>query len=485
MAFRNIHSKKLLFIFAIFYLATTACFSQHANFDERASAKYLEKISGKTNDLNSRIDKTKTKYLKKYFKAENRLHKKLCKKDPALADKLFSYSKDPLYYNQQNTNEKAILKNQTASKEYFAQFDTLKSSVNFLKKDPNILSGNQELDQVSGEIDGLDKNLASSDKLQQYFRQRKLQFKDAVLKYPELQNDYLKMDKVNYYFGQQLDEYKNLFSIDQSKAEDLIKNALQGNSAFNEYMKNSGELAAFSKATNNQKENLNGMQTMAQTKAFVQKDIEALGSNAKSIIEERMQPMSEAMSKLKNGSFTNNMNAADLPDFTPHPLKTKRFIDRIHHGVDFQFGNVNYFFPASCSLGFQVSYQLTMRSTAGIGYTYNAGLGKSWDNTKVSTNGYGYRSFVDYQLKGIFFLQGGYEKNYTSEIPAMLEAPYVIKGEKLKIPSHWRQSTLLGLKLKYKLNKKSSATMNLMYDFLHNKNVPASPALIYRMGWER
>ncbi|WP_186774369.1 hypothetical protein [Chitinophaga pinensis] len=43
-------------------------------------------------------------------------------------------------------------------------------------------------------------------------------------------------------------------------------------------------------------------------------------------------------------------------------------------------------------------------------------MGTGWNNIVISHQGVGLRSFVDWKLKGTFFVNGGFEQNYVSTI---------------------------------------------------------------------
>src|SRR5258706_13749734 len=69
-------------------------FSLSPELTEKYSAKINKKVLSFDGQTTSRTKKS----FKKFQRQEKRLHKKLCKVNPELADKLFSYPVDPLYY---------------------------------------------------------------------------------------------------------------------------------------------------------------------------------------------------------------------------------------------------------------------------------------------------------------------------------------------------------------------------------------------------
>ena len=95
---------------------------------------------------------------------------------------------------------------------------------------------------------------------------------------------------------------------------------------------------------------------------------------------------------------------------------------------------------------------------------------------RISSQGIGLRSFVDYKLKGSFWITGGFEMNYRSEIR---------QWEQLKNRSGWQQSGLIGMtkvvSVKAKFFKKTK--LQLLYDFLAYKNLPRNSPIQFRIGY--
>ncbi|OJY82361.1 MAG: hypothetical protein BGP14_18085 [Sphingobacteriales bacterium 44-15] len=56
--------------------------------------------------------------------------------------------------------------------------------------------------------------------------------------------------------------------------------------------------------------------------------------------------------------------------------------------------------------------------------------------------------------------------------------------------TNWNKSGLAGLTKKYSMSsplkkgKKVQGTMSVLYDFLYNKHIPPTPALVWRVGYE-
>jgi hypothetical protein len=124
------------------------------------------------------------------------------------------------------------------------------------------------------------------------------------------------------------------------------------------------------------------------------------------------------------------------------------------------------------------------KGVIGIGGSWKMGMDKDIEHIRITHEGIGIRSFVEYALIKGFNIRGGWERTFlvtqiTTENLTML-----------KKPENWQQSALLGiskkmaipLKLPILKKKAASGSVQLLYDFLHDSHIPASPALQLRVG---
>jgi hypothetical protein len=374
--------KALCFDFKIAFLLLALCFpalpSSSSPYiyiydkpeETKVPVRFIKKIEHKSTRLNKRVQRAKKKYLRELNKDEKRMQNKLCKLNPVLSDYLFRY---PLATNLK-LREKLKGGTQNSS-EYFAMLDSMEVAVNYIEK-KNAETGAKDLEVKHSEkakqnILEAKKTLNEMSGIQQYLRTRKKQLNASLKKYPELSGDLMSYDKSTYYFREQVNEYKNIFK-DPSHIEGKVFDQLRRDNSFGSYMKDNSELSkifnptpALPKgdgaaaasgipasvpglsssdlslpASGLSPPSSNQMQTIAQTEQMIQSSIKELGHGAKEIIEKNMGDMHSKMAKLKYG-FPNLTNPADIPNFKPNPLKTKRFIDRFEYGMDFQFGSVN------------------------------------------------------------------------------------------------------------------------------------------------
>ena len=124
------------------------------------------------------------------------------------------------------------------------------------------------------------------------------------------------------------------------------------------------------------------------------------------------------------------------------------------------------------------------KGVIGIGGSWKMGMGKDLMHMKLSYEGVSMRSFVEYPIIKGFNIRGGWEKTF------LLKQVSTENMIMLKKPENWQQSALIGiskkmsipLKLPVLKKKAASGNVQLLYDFLHDSHIPATPALQVRVG---
>ncbi|PVD49322.1 hypothetical protein DC498_25635, partial [Terrimonas sp.] len=136
------------------------------------------------------------------------------------------------------------------------------------------------------------------------------------------------------------------------------------------------------------------------------------------------------------------------------------------------------------------AYKLDDKTRLGIGISARAGWGKSWKEIRLSAEGIGFRTSAEWKAPDLFktgsrfmaslWFTAGAELNYNRTIESLA----VFKNY-----SNWSKSALAGLTKKYSMNsplkkgKQVQGTASFLYDFINRKNIPHTPALVWRVGW--
>jgi hypothetical protein len=335
-----------------------------------------------------------------------------------------------------------------------------------------------KLSNTSAQIDALENKLQKAEEIKKYLRERKEFLKQQVEKFGMLKQ-LRKIEKTTYYYGEYVKEYKGLLN-DRKKAEQKAMSLLYATPMFKEFVsKNSMFASLFRLPIGNDElavssQNIAGIQTRMSVQQVMQDRIATASLNAVAKIRQQVQNAQAELGKLKDNIAKYGSADAETPHFKPNSQKTKSLLKRLEYGTNVQFVKSNKFFPNSSDIALSVGYKLNDKSAIGIGASYRLGLGTGWDNIKLTSQGLGLRSYVDWKLKGQFYISGGYEQNYNAEIKSI---------KQLNDYSAWASSGLVGISRKYQMNKKLKGQVQLLYDFLSNQHLPKTQPFIFRLGY--
>lgn len=447
--------------------------------------KYANQLNNKIDKYSSRISSKTEKTLTRLAKWENKIESLLEKASPETADKLFG--------NQQltfNTLLQQLKEGKTEINNYKLHYDEYVDKtivgIKYLEAHKDDLNSKviSPIKDAGKKAEELQKQVNETEYVKSFIKERKKLLIDETTKYIGNSKYLQRINKESYYYVTTLKNYKEIFS-DPHKTEAFVKEGLNKIPAFTEFMKKNSQLASmFGFQANGNNVSLVGLQTRSSVQQLIQERIASGGPNAQAQIQQNLAQAQKAINTLKDriiksgGSSTN----IEIPDFKPNTQRSKTLLQRLEYGFDAQFDKNNSIMPSATNVATNIGYKLNDKSTIGIGISYKIGMG-TIEHINLTNEGIGLRSFLDYKIlskaKGNLlkdlWLSGGGEMNYNSSFK---------KIEQLKNYSAWQSSALLGISKKYKISKKVKGEMKLLYDFLYREHVPASPALIWRLGYK-
>lgn len=438
--------------------------------------KYLSQVKQKSDKMERQITQRSEKALSRFMKQEEKLKRRLGRIDSLKANNLFAHSIDSLGSLKSRMKGKLGKYSGALTQSGGPYLDSLSNSLSFLKDSKGLLEKSKGVtDKLNGSlksVDNLKDKLAQAEQIKAYIRERKQLLKEQLSQYTGFTKDLQKMNKEAYYYAQQLKEYKEVFK-DKKKAEQKAMEVIKKIPAFNDFMQKHSQLASLFniQGATASAPNLEGLQTRNQVEQLIQQRLGS-GPNASAAVSQQMAEARSKFDELKS-KFPDLDNAAEMPDFKPKEMKTKSFLQRLEFGSNIQFQRSNKFFPTTGDLAGQAAYKFHKNGSAGLGLSYKLGMGTGFDNIQFSGQGMGIRSFIDWKLKGTFFLNGGYEQNYQPDYAGVPEGV----GQK------WTQSGLIGISKKYKINSKLKGNMMVLFDFLYNQHVPRTDPVKVRLGY--
>ncbi|WP_295121059.1 hypothetical protein [uncultured Chitinophaga sp.] len=444
--------------------------------------KFLKEVDDKSKRFEEKLMKRTDKALSRFQQQEKKMQRKLAKTDSLAANNIFTRSIDSLGNLKANLRKKTAKYEKVLSGQYNGYLDTLSNSLSFLKDSKEFLGKSKGVkDQLNGSLQrvkDLQAKLQYAEQVKAYIRERRQQLKSQLSQYTAFSKDLQKLNKEAYYYAQQVKEYKEIFK-DRKKTEAKAMELLQKTKAFNSFMERNSQLASLfnfspggATSSEDVARSLEGLQTRTQVEQLIQQRMGG-GPNANAAVSQQMDAARSQFDELKK-NFPDADNAAEMPDFKPNEMKTKSFLQRLEFGGNVQFQRSSQYFPTTSDIAGQVAYKFHKNGSAGLGLAYKLGMGTGWDHIAFSHQGVGFRSFVDWKIKGTFFLNGGFEQNYNIPFSSL---------STLRNGTAWTGSGLIGISKKYKITPKMKGTMVLLYDFLANRQVPRMDPIKFRLGY--
>jgi len=448
---------------------------------DRFSDKMLNSVEKKYKKLEDKLVSYNTKSLKRLQRQERRLQKKLAQKD-SVAAKESSVNSETAYANiLKKVQNPTGTVNANSLNSYLPGLDSLQTTFNFLNRSGAKIPGVpadklQQIQALSTQLKSLQTQMQSTADIKKFIKDRKQLLTDQLNKFG--MGDQLKqVNKQAYYYQQQINEYKSLIN-DPDKLTEKALGIVRNVPAFKDFISKNSLLAQLfpMPAGLGTADALLGLQTRT---AVSQQLTSRLGSsggvNPQQYLQQQVQAAQNEMNTLKDKVNKLGGGSSDMamPDFKPNNQKTKSFLKRIEYGLNIQSQKTTPFLPTTSDIALTAGYKLNDKSTIGIGAGYKLGWGKNISNIQLSSQGVSLRSYLDMKINGSIWISGGYEENYQSAFTNF---------DQLKNESAWQRSGLLGLTKKYKAGKKNG-NLQLLWDFLSYSQVPQTPALKFRVGY--
>jgi len=448
------------------------------------SDKALGSINSKYTNLTNSIDNQTLKLLGRMKRKEAKLHAKMQLIDSAKAQELFAGSQAK--YQQLQTRLQAPVENSSSKlKQYIPGIDSLQTTMQFLSKNNLSIPADKlaQIQSITAEVQQLQGRLQQANEVQQYIKEREAQLREQLSQYG-IRKQLLGINKEVYYYQQRLAEYKNLIN-DKEKLEQFILNKVRSLPAFQGFWQRNSILAQLFPVPQNYgtPAALVGLQSRAQVQNIISQRLPGAftptaGGSGGNYLQQQLQQAEGQINTLKDkvsqlgGAASSDMT---MPDFKPNSQKTKSFLQRLQYGFNFQNNPSTAVLPAITDLCLSLGYKLSDKAIIGLGAGYKLGLGKGFSHIAFTSQGAGFRSYIDIKVKGSIWTTGGYEYNYMQQFSKLSDLHNI---------DVWQKSALLGLTKKYRISKSKEGNIQLLYDFLYKRDVPQGQALKFRVGYE-
>lgn len=432
---------------------------------EKKSEKLAEKIIAKSQKTLTKLQRQEEKIYKRMLRTKDSMQAKA-----ALADIQGKYQT-----LQDRIKNPGIA---SGAKPYIPKLDSLGTALKFL--DQNGMA--RKVKGALAKTESLQDKFQQAEEVKKFIRERRQQLKDQLEKLG-MTKHLKKINKEVYYYSAQINEYKEVLK-DSKKAERKALELLGRTKLFKDFMRKNSMLASLFRMPGDPNDpatqaNLSGLQTRAQVNGLIQQQLSAGGQGAQQQFRENMQAAQSQIQQLKSKLSQYGGGSSDdiMPEgFKPSGQKTKSFWRQLEYGTNVQTQKSNGLWPVTSDLGLSVGYKLSDKSIVGIGASYKLGWGHNFRNMKITQEGAGLRSFIDWKIKGSFWVSGGYEANYRTVFNSV---------DQLKDMNVWSQSGLVGMSKVISVRSKffKKTKLQLLWDFLSYQQIPKTQPVVFRVGY--
>lgn len=168
--------------------------------------------------------------------------------------------------------------------------------------------------------------------------------------------------------------------------------------------------------------------------------------------------------------------------FKPNNQKTKSFFQRLEIGTNIQSQRSNGILPVRSDIGLSIGFRLSEKKIIGVGGSWSMGWGQNIQNIRISHQGAGARSFLDWKLKGAWWISGGFEMNYR---PGLSSVTIPSPSGRSRMGAAWQQSGLIGVSRSVPIKTKflKSTKLAVLLDLMSRRQVPRTQLLLIRFGY--
>jgi len=467
-------------------------FSQQTVVDEiKVSSQlgnYINAVQKKTTNISEGIQSTNDKFLKKLLRFEQKLNQRT-RKRKVLNGKA-SDAEGGLVLGALIENISTDVKRPEFARGYLSHLDTITTTIKYFASQPG-----QVLQNLSITMAGLDNAKAGISSLNQKLQQAeniqnriKAELNNIQKKFADagMIKQFNTVSKEFYYYNERIRNLKS--SIEQSGGiEKEVVGYLRNTKPFQNFMKQHSELAMLfpSNLPNGNQPNLTGLQTRSEIQNLISKSSGKSDIDANQLFENRIAEANQLLAEIKSRTNKLGINRSDdLLNAIPkvNTQKTKSFWNRMEYGINIQSVKANGFWPVTNDIGVSLGYKLNQRSTIGVGGSHKLGLGKDFRNIKISHQGFSLRSFIDWKIKGNFYLSGAAELNYRSEFENFRVLFNQLAPGKTAV-NNWSESAMIGVSKRYSIGRNWKGNVQILYNFLYKQKLPQSQPVLFRTGY--
>lgn len=440
------------------------------------SDRAIDKLSSRADRIASKLHKKSLQQIQKFERIEQKALRKIAVKDSILGNTLIQESRSK--YNAVKSKIESGNLETLGLDNYLPKLDSLQTGLDCITKNFNI-PGSEQLATIHKgmeSIAALKKSYKDAGSVSAFLKGQRNQLKLYSAKFG-LDKQLKRLNKDYYYYGQMVADYKQVLN-DPIKQQELVLKVIRKVPMFAEFFAKHSELGSLfpSNANMGTPAGLVGLQTTSMVQQGIQTQLQGANTAQINAIQQQITQAQQELKVLKQklNQLTSGNSDMEVPDFKPNSQRRKPFAKRLEYNANIQSTKNTPFWPTTSDIGLSLGFKLNDYGVVGLGASYKLGWGKDIRNIKITHEGVGLRSYIDWKLKGSIYLSGGYEQNYRQRIDNI---------SLLKQTDYWQQSGLLGLSKKIAVKKKMKTDFKLLFDFLYRQHVPETQPILFRVGY--
>jgi hypothetical protein len=356
-------------------------------------------------------------------------------------------------YDSSSINESIRRVNQKGTR-YHAAFDSVNTFISFLNK------------EGLSDFTELDKFVSYQEKLKSY----KLLIKNNMTTNPtkKIRSLYSKVSVLDT-------DISKFLQADEDYLQKLLKFA-RHTPAFHSFFEKHSQFTSLFSVPWNSTTDIAGLPSSYQSLESVQGQLNNLVPQNLDLSAMNQQVQNKVTALFNKVIPGDQQPTLTVPDSVA-PLG-KKLKDQLEYNFNLQSQRSNAYWPMTSDVAAHIGYRFTKKSVLGVGVSGKIGWGHSIQYIRITQQGFSIRSFLDYPLKGSFYVSGGFELNHQQVTDSLNSTA------KPELP-YFSQSGLIGItkivSIQHQFFRKTK--VQLLWDFLSYAQGPPTAAFKFRIGY--
>lgn len=363
------------------------------------------------------------------------------------------------------------------TKIYMAKLDSISTGLN-LTKSVNALKSSIAIDDAQKQLSVLTDELHKAEKIKSLL-EKNLQHLTSFQKIKNIEKQITQYKKLAAGYKSRIKEVQELIK-QPDKIGKKILFELGQQPVFQKYFIKYSEFTKLFPSSESPIFNgtdIPGLQQRDQTLEYIKT---ALGGTTFDPIQLLQSPQqsSQQINPITQATHIlhNYLKVGSLADYQDPGYKGLSFSQRFFFQANFQSSAGNRWLPSYTSFSIGSGYKINPKAQLSAEIVWRMGWGQPIKNIHITHQGFGLRSFLDWKVKGNWWITGSFEKNYYP----LYQQIAVFSND-----NGWRNSALMGISktIPIKSKRLKKYKVQLLYDFSAFSTVPYTSPWKYRMGY--